>query len=134
MVLDSLGAKIIELSGVLSRNNIPFIGISQTEITYPDNATAEQISAGEAIFSSFDWQAPPVPQVVSPLQARRALRQFGLLETVNTGLSQMSEEDQEAWEYATEVRRNDPVLTQVSQGLNLTETQLDDFFKLAASL
>lgn len=134
MVLDHTGKKILEISDLLKRNNVPFVGVSQSGIEFSQSATQEQIDAGNAIFAAFDWDADPVPQSVSPLQARRALRASNLLDYVNTSISQMSSEFQETWEYATEIRRDDPILLAVASDLQLSESQVDDLFKLAESI
>lgn len=80
--------------------------------------------------------APPVfiPSGVSPLQARKALRQAGLLETFNQMMSQASEEIQEEWEYCTVVMRDNPNIAQFAQALELSSSQIDELFVLASTL
>lgn len=76
---------------------------------------------------------PVVPTQVSMRQARIALLRAGLLDTVTAYLSQ----DQEAaitWEFATEVRRNDPLIEQVKQMANMTDEQIDNLFIEASQL
>jgi hypothetical protein len=77
---------------------------------------------------------PPVPESVTPLQARKALRKAGLLNTVNDFISTQSDEVQEAWEYCISVYRNDPLITSLQVELNLTNEQLDDLFRSAAEI
>ena len=77
---------------------------------------------------------PVIPSTVSMRQARLALLQSGLLETVNTSLSGGSDADKITWEYATEVRRDDALVTNLSAALNLKESDLDNLFTLASSL
>src|SRR5690606_6788891 len=57
-----------------------------------------------------DAPPPPVPASVTPLQARRALRQAGLLVTVEAQIATMGEEAVEAWEYAVAIDRDNPLL------------------------
>ena len=67
-------------------------------------------------------------------QARLALRQQGLLATVQSNIDALSEESQIEWEYASVVARNSPLVASLGAALGLTETQLDDLFKLAITL
>jgi hypothetical protein len=77
---------------------------------------------------------PYIPSVVSMRQARLALLQSGLLTTVDAAIAQGTEADKISWEYATEVNRNDALVTNLSVTLGLTDQQLDDLFVLASSL
>jgi hypothetical protein len=73
-------------------------------------------------------------KVVSMRQARLALLQANLLDTVTAAIGQGGEADQITWEYATEVRREDALVQNLSQALNLSSQQLDDLFALASTL
>lgn len=73
-------------------------------------------------------------KVVSMRQARLALLQAGLLTTVESAVAEGDEAGKIAWEYATEVRRNDPLVTNLSAALDLSEGQLDNLFSVASSL
>lgn len=75
-----------------------------------------------------------VPNVVEMAQARLALLQFGLLATVNAAIAQGSEADKISWEFRGTVKRDDPLVQNMKAVLNLSETDLDDLFTLAASL
>lgn len=79
-------------------------------------------------------QPPVIPFVVSMRQARLALLQTGLLETVNTAIASGNEVDKITWEYATEVQRTDALVQNLASGLNLTEKDLDNLFMLASTL
>jgi hypothetical protein len=86
-----------------------------------------------------DWAAgvtepsappPPVPQQVTPYQARVALLGAGLLDTVN---ALMAHEDTPApakiaWEYATYIERTSPFIQALAPALGLTEQQIDELF------
>lgn len=72
-----------------------------------------------------------VPDSVTPLQIRKALRKVGLKEAVDTLLANVSEDVAEEWEYATAIDRNNPTLLAAAQGLGMTDEQVDDLFRLA---
>jgi len=76
----------------------------------------------------------PVPESVTALQARRALRKAGLLQTVNTFIATQSDEVQETWEYCTIIYRNDPLIETLKTKLSFTDEQLDDLFRSAAEI
>jgi len=76
----------------------------------------------------------PVPQSVSPLQARRALRAAGLMSAVEAVLAGAGDDARDAWEYAVEIRRDDATLAVLAAELGMTDAQLDDLFRDAASL
>jgi len=90
----------------------------------PEEETAANAAAAQAKLS----------QVVSMRQARLALLQAGLLTSVEEAVAAGDEAGKITWEYATEVRRDDPLVTKLSAALGLTEQQLDDLFTLAYSL
>jgi hypothetical protein len=75
---------------------------------------------------------PPVPQSITQRQARIILSRAGYLSTVESAIATMpgtsGEEARITWEFATEVRRDDPLLVQISGLLNLTSEQVDQMF------
>ena len=75
------------------------------------------------------------PKVVTMRQARLALLQSGLLQTVQDAIANSTDEAMKIeWEYATEVRRDwGSLITLVTQ-LGITDLQLDDLFQLASTL
>lgn len=75
-----------------------------------------------------------VPQVVTMRQARLALLEAGLLNTIDTAIaSGMDEALKIDWEYATEVRRDWQSLITLSQQLNLSSIDLDNLFLRAST-
>lgn len=101
----------------------------------PDDCTTDWT------FNGGEFSAPVVPEpvfviptTVSMRQARLALLQSNLLETVNTAINQGGEADKITWEYATEVNRSDALVSNMATALNLSETDLDNLFNLASSL
>lgn len=73
-------------------------------------------------------------KVVSMRQARLALLQVGLLTSVEEAIAAGDDAVKITWEYATEVRRNDPLVLSLSEALDLSNEQLDYLFALAATL
>lgn len=71
---------------------------------------------------------------VTPLQARKALNQAGLLAQVNAAVAAADANTQMAWEYASVINRTDPMITAIGTTLNLTPAALDHLFILAATL
>ena len=76
----------------------------------------------------------PVPVAVTPLQARRALRAAGLLDAVGVVIAGAAVEEQETWEYAILIPRNDATLNQIADALGMTQAQIDELFIAAATL
>lgn len=76
----------------------------------------------------------PVPKSVTPLQARRALRQAGLATFVQDLVATMDEETQEAWAYALEIRRDDAALSAAAAEMGMSDSDLDELFRLAATM
>ena len=77
---------------------------------------------------------PEVPYSISPLQARKVLRIAGAKALVDGYVLTLSEEAQEEWNYATEIRRDNQIIAAGAASLGWTETQVDDLFILGATL
>lgn len=76
-----------------------------------------------------------VPQSVSMFQARTALRRAGLLAAVEAAVAASADpEIQDAWEYATEFPRTSPTLAALAAQIGLTDAQVDDLFRVAATI
>ena len=74
------------------------------------------------------WRAKTI---VGPLQLRRALRQVGWMGDLKTYMTTAPEEIQEAWEYATEIPRLDPLVLAVQTQFQKTDQEMDQLFELA---
>lgn len=99
----------------------------------PSNVKAYQYQYINNSFVEYTFQ-PIIPTTVSMRQARLALLQSNLLDTVNAAINQGGEADKITWEYATEVSRSDALVSNMAIALNLSETDLDNLFILASSL
>jgi hypothetical protein len=49
-------------------------------------------------------------------------------------ISQMPRAAQIEWEYATEIQRDNPLVTQLANALNLSPADMDEFYHVAATL
>src|SRR5690606_9870546 len=68
-------------------------------------------------------------EVVCMFQARAALMQAGLFVTVDAALKQEGGIALQAWEYATEVRRDSDLVKSMAAQLNLTDEQVNSLFE-----
>lgn len=78
----------------------------------------------------------PVPKSVTPRQVRLHLLNQGLLDMVEAIIASSDRATKITWEFATEFRRDDPLLLALSSRpeLSLTSDQIDQFFIAAANL
>lgn len=81
-----------------------------------------------------DPPVPEIPLVVSARQVRLLLLNQGLLDDVENVIATYDRATQIAWEYATEFRRDDPLLLQVAAAIGLQPEQIDQFFAAASVL
>lgn len=114
--------------------------IDGVEMTVPDdmgNRHRQMIAEWEAQGNTIEPYVPPPPQVpaaVSMFQARAVLMAHGLYDTVDAALKAAGGVHLLAWEYATEVRRNSPLVADMARQLGLTDEQVDDLFIQAAQI
>lgn len=97
-----------------------------------ENGTRREMTQQEV--DALPVAVTPIPQVVSMAQARITLRRATLLASVNTLIAAADAETQDAWEYATELRRDSPLVLTLAGALNLTSQQVDDLFTAAAAV
>lgn len=116
--------------------------------TVPEGFTAIELDDNHVVGAGWEWISgteffdptpvlPPqpfVPGLVSARQARLVLLNQGLLANVEAMIAQQDEATRITWEYATEFRRNDPLLISLAANLGLTDEEIDDFFIQAAGL
>ena len=75
----------------------------------------------------------PVPPSITPRQARLKLLEVGLLDELEAIITTNSEWQIE-WEYATEVKRDSPLIDAVASQAGLTNEQIDQMFIEASQL
>jgi len=76
---------------------------------------------------------PPAP-VVSAWQIRKALNQLDLRDAVEQAVAQADRETRDAWEYATEFKRDHPLVVSLGAALGKIPEELDALFALAVTL
>lgn len=82
---------------------------------------------------------PAVPSAVSMRQGRKALASVGLLGAVDAAITSIADPAQRIdaqidWEYATEIRRQSPLIASLGPALGLSEAQIDSLFIAAAAI
>lgn len=78
--------------------------------------------------------AAPVPDAVTPVQFRRALRRAGLYDAVAAYVATQDADTQDAWEYAVSIPRDDALVARAAAELGQSDGEVDDLFRLAATL
>jgi len=94
----------------------------------------ELVATGELIIAPYTPPAPPPVTQITMRQARLELYRRNLLDQVQALIEASGGEAQIEWEYATLVYRNSPLVTALSEGLDLTENEVDLMFKEAYKL
>ncbi len=102
-------------------------------LTVERDALTAQVAELEAELST-GVDENGVPTAITPLQGRIILKRAGLLDTVEAAIVQANGETQIWWEYATLWHRTHPVLVALGESLGLTNEQVDEMFKTAASI
>ena len=97
-------------------------------------ASAEDIQAIIDTVLDPETVPSPVPDRVSPLQMRRALSLAGLRDVVEAYVYTLDQDTKDAWEYATEIRRDSSFIAAGAIALDLSSEQLDELFRTAAAL
>ena len=132
-------AQLVE-QGVWTWRDLKKHGLQAAE---PFVAPVGKVAVGEERFSEdgkaqlFDVEDAPTPGgpfSISPLQARKALRASGLRDQVEGYIATLPEDQQEEWEYAVEIRRDNAIISGGASLLGMTEQQVDDLFRLGATL
>lgn len=77
---------------------------------------------------------PPVPDRVSPRQARLALLAIDKLDAANAIVAQAGPSTHIAWEFSTYVLRNDPDVIALAAAIGIDEEALDTLFIEAGKL
>lgn len=74
-----------------------------------------------------------VPEITT-FQAKAALAQFGLLDTIETYMETADTLTRLRWQTAPSFRRDNPALLTIAADLGITDQQLDDLFALGATI
>jgi hypothetical protein len=90
--------------------------------------TQQEFDAAQAALDN------PVPHEVMAGQLIRSLDQLGLLATIDAAVAQADALTQRLWGRAATFPRNDPLLVSFAQGIGKTPAELDNIFRLAATL
>lgn len=77
---------------------------------------------------------PEIPTRVSRRQAKLALLNAGLLDTVEIAIESLGASEKIEWVDALEFNRNDGLLKSIGASLGLTEEQIDNLFIQASNL
>ena len=75
-----------------------------------------------------------VPDTLTIRRAKLVLHKNNLLATVNAAVASADEVTKIEWEYATEVKRNSPLMGAVATQAGLTSEQIDQIFLEASQL
>jgi hypothetical protein len=122
---------LVTVTGISGNSYVIEGGIG---LVSPTTANAENVEAELPILWATPYTPPtPPPSPVTPLQIRRALNSSGMREMVEAALLAAPQDARDAWDYATEVKRDDPTLTAMGAALGLAPTQIDNLFTLAAT-
>ncbi|HEC1792064.1 TPA: hypothetical protein R1734_000361 [Campylobacter lari] len=78
-----------------------------------------------------DYDEKGVPRKISIRQAKLALLEVGLLETIETMMQSAPKATQISWEYATEFERNNELILFFQQQAKLSDDEVDELFKKA---
>lgn len=102
----------------------------------PSNRDYAALIASGAEIAPYEPPAPPVPQAVTPWQAREALRRAGILPQVNAHIDALGENDQVyiAWHYAERIARQSPLIAAIAPLFGLNDKALDALFVAASKL
>jgi hypothetical protein len=98
-----------------------------------DAHAAERLALNEAAADALA-QPAPVPASVSRFQARAALLQSGLLATAESAIQDADAMTQMVWADAQEFRRASPTVAAIAGVLSLTDSEVDDLFRLAITI
>lgn len=89
----------------------------------------------ESDYTFTEFEVVDVPQSITRRQAKLALNQVGLLQTVETAIANSADEILKIeWMEAGEFKRDWPNLNTLADSLNITDAQLDELFILGGSL
>lgn len=107
------------------------IGQNMIEIDGLDSSLIGATWDGSAFIKK---TASTVPSSVTMKQARLALLAAGLLDDIDATIKASNRESKIEWEYASEVRRDHPLIASMQQARGLTDAEVDALFTAAAGM
>jgi len=110
--------------------------VIRTQKTFPEDVT-ETAMAEFALNLIAAYEAsliPPVPQQVTPRQIRQALTRAGLRDAVEYAVSQSSQDVKDWWGYSTVFERQNPQVIGMAAALGVSDSQVDDLWRLGDTL
>lgn len=115
-------------------SGLPIAWLPTGEITGKDDLSAQQKALLDLVLAVHDPRLTPVPSGVTPLQMRRALRQSGMRDQVEAYVLTLDPDSKDAWEWASVIERNNPIIVTGAVALGLSRDEMDDLFRLAGTL
>ena len=109
-------------------------GVNQPEVN--EGMYYQWDGAGWVELNEYPTPPPPpvvIPQSISPRQARLKLLEADLLDNLEAVIT-TNRAWQIEWEYATEVKRDSPLIDAVASEAGLTSDQIDQMFIEASQL
>lgn len=100
----------------------------------PDHSLIRYADGSVAVLTGSDMPQAAVPDAVTPRQIRLALTAAGLRQTVETAVKNGSQDLRDWWEYSLTIERNNALIVSMAAQLGVTEQQLDNLFRQAATL
>jgi len=126
--------RVNDLSRRLLNEGVAFVGLSRDRIDFADGVTQQAQDLANGILAAWDWDAPPVPAEVSPLQAKIALSRSGYLGNVEQVVESWGPEALIAYRNALTFRRDSPMLRAIAASIPDLPEDLDDIFRAAAMI
>ena len=118
----SSNSYVAQISGVA-------IGYESPTVANRANVSGEM----QTLYFAPYFTPAPSPKSATPLQVRRALNQLGLRSSVESAVATASQDARDAWDYASIINRDDPILNAMASALGLDSGKLDSLFKLAVT-
>jgi hypothetical protein len=93
-----------------------------------------QMSAQEETAIMAEWAAARVPQAITLLSLRKALRRAGRFNAFVSWVNAQNGEIKDTWETVQRLRRNGSFVLAAKTALSLTDAQVDAIFIAAADI
>ena len=125
-------------NGQLVFDNVVYHNItnySEVEVDVPDWVNiGDKYVNGEFVQTIAPVVKPEVPNSITQRQCRLQLVKEGLYEAVNTSLSSMDTEAQIEWEYASEIQRDNVLVSAIQSAFDKDDNWMNQFFINASVL